>query len=94
MDESADAITKECSHQLLGHRGCIATTHLHHLAPECAKDSCKYCLMDVFQYDAYLFVHFRHIELQSICSPDHIIANDILIREWHHLLDCVVILFL
>ena len=62
MDESADAIAKDCSHQSLESRGCIAITHLHHLAPECAKDSCECCLMDVLWYNAYLFIYFRHIK--------------------------------
>ena len=62
MDELADTIMEDCSHQSLESRGCIAITHLHHLAPECAKDSCKHCLMNVFQYNAYLFICFRHIE--------------------------------
>ena len=63
MDESTDAISKDGGHQLLEHRGCIAITHLHYLASECAKYCSECCLMDVFQYDAYLFVHFGHIEL-------------------------------
>ena len=63
MDELADAIAEDCSHQSLESRGCIAITYLHHLAPECVKDSCKCCLMDVFWYDAYLFICFGHIEL-------------------------------
>ena len=63
MDESADAISKDCGHQSLEHRGCIAITHLHYLASEHAKYCGKCCLMDVFWYDVYLFVHFRHIEL-------------------------------
>ena len=62
MDELADTIMEDCSHQLLESRGCIAITHLHHLAPECSRDSCECCLMDMFQYNAYLFIHFRHIE--------------------------------
>ena len=63
MDEPTDAITKDSSHQLLEHRGCIAVTHLHYLAPKCAKYCSKCCLMDVFQYDAYLFIHLGHIKL-------------------------------
>ena len=63
MDKLADAITKDCSHQSLERRGCIPITHLHHLAPKCAKDCCKCYLIDIFWYDAYLFIHFRHIEL-------------------------------
>ena len=62
MDESTDAIPKDSGHQLLEHRGCIAVTHLHYLAPECAKYCGKRHLMDVFWYDVYLFVHFRHIK--------------------------------
>ena len=53
MDELADAITEDCSHQSLESRGCIAITHLHHLAHECAKDGCKGCLMDML----CVFVH-------------------------------------
>ena len=94
MDELADAIMKDGSHQSLESRGRIAITHLHHLAPECAKDGCKCCLMDVFWYNVYLFVCFGHIKLWSICCPGHIIANHILVREQSHVLDCVVVLFL
>ena len=82
MDELTDTVTKNGSHQLLESRGCVAITHLHHLAPECAKYCCEHCLMDVFQYDVYVFIHFRHIELWAICCPGHIITNDILVREW------------
>ena len=56
MNELADTIVKDGGHQSLESRGCIAITHLHHLAPECAKDSCKHCLMDVFWYNAYALV--------------------------------------
>ena len=63
MDKSTDAILKDCGHQSLKRRGCIAITHLHYLAPEHAKYCSECCLMDVFQYDAYLFICFRHIEL-------------------------------
>ena len=63
MDESTDAILEDCGHQSLECRGCIAITHLHYLASERAKYCSKRCLMDVFQYDVYLFVHFGHIEL-------------------------------
>ena len=34
MDESTDAISKDCDHQSLERRGCIAITHLHYLASE------------------------------------------------------------
>ena len=63
MDESTDAISKDSGHQSLKRRGCVAVTHLHHLAPECAKYCGKRRLMDVFWYNAYLFIHFGHIEL-------------------------------
>ena len=63
MDELTDAISKDRGHQSLKCRGCIAITHLHYLAPECAKYCGERHLMDVFQYDVYLFVRFRHIEL-------------------------------
>ena len=63
MDELTDAISKDCSHQSLEHRGCIAITHLHYLASEHAKYCGEHCLMDVFQYDVYLFVCFGRIEL-------------------------------
>ena len=63
MDESTDTVTKDGSHQLLKHRGCIAVTHLHYLAPECAKYCSKHHLMDVFWYNAYLFICFGHIKL-------------------------------
>ena len=62
MDESTDAILKDSGHQLLEHRGCIAVTYLHYLAPECAKYCGECRLMDMFQYDAYLFIRFGHIE--------------------------------
>ena len=62
MEESTDAILKDSGHQSLEHRGCVAVTHLHYLAPECAKYCGKHCLIDVFQYNAYLFVRFGHIE--------------------------------
>ena len=58
MDELADAISKDCGHQSLEHRGCIAITHLHYLTSECAKYCGKRRLMDMFQYDVYLFVCF------------------------------------
>ena len=63
MDELTDAILKDCSHQSLKRTGCIAITHLHYLASERAKYCGKCHLMDVLRYDAYLFVHFGHIEL-------------------------------
>ena len=63
MDESTDAILKDCGHQLLERRGCVAITHLHYLASEHAKYCGKRCLMDMFQYDVYLFVCFGHIKL-------------------------------
>ena len=63
MDESTDAISKDHGHQLLECRGCIAITHLHYLASERAKYCSEHCLMDMFWYDVYLFVHFRHIKL-------------------------------
>ena len=63
MDESTDAILKDGGHQSLEHRGCVAITHLHYLASEHAKYCGECHLMDVFQYDAYLFVHFGHIKL-------------------------------
>ena len=63
MDKSTDTVVKDGGHQLLEGRGCIAITHLHYLAPEHAKYCCKHCLMDVFWYNAYLFIRFRHIEL-------------------------------
>ena len=63
MDELTDAIPKDSSHQSLECRGCVAVTHLHYLAPKCAKYCGECRLMDVFRYDAYLFVHFGHIEL-------------------------------
>ena len=62
MDKSTDAISKDCSHQSLKHRECIAITHLHYLASECAKYCGEHRLMDVFWYNVYLFVRFRHIE--------------------------------
>ena len=58
MDEATDAISKDCSHQSLERRGCIAITHLHYLASERAKYCGKRCLMDVFRYNVYLFVRF------------------------------------
>ena len=61
MNESTDAILKDSGHQSLECRGCVAVTHLHYLASECAKYCGKCCLMDVFRYDAYLFICFRHI---------------------------------
>ena len=63
MDKSADAILKDCGHQLLERRGCVAITHLHYLASERAKYWGECCLMDMFWYDAYLFVRFGHIQL-------------------------------
>ena len=63
MDELADAISKDSSHQWLKRRRCITITHLHYLASERAKYCGKCCLMDVFQYDVYLFIRFGHIEL-------------------------------
>ena len=63
MDELTDAILKDRRHQSLKCRGCIAITHLHYLASEHAKYCDKCHLMDVFQYDAYLFVCFGHIKL-------------------------------
>ena len=63
MDELTDAILKDRSHQSLERRGCVAVTHLHYLAPKCAKLCGKCHLMDVFWYDAYLFICFGHIEL-------------------------------
>ena len=63
MEELTDAISKDRGHQLLKHRGCVAITHLHYLASERAKYCGERHLMDVFQYDAYLFIHFGHIEL-------------------------------
>ena len=63
MDESTDATLKDGGHQLLERRGCVAITHLHYLASERAKYCGKCRLMDVFWYDAYLFVCFGHIEL-------------------------------
>ena len=63
MGELTDAISKDCGHQLLKCRGCVAITHLHYLASECAKYCGKCHLMDVFQYDAYLFIHLGHIKL-------------------------------
>ena len=63
MDKSTDAISKDCSHQLLKCRECVAITHLHYLASECAKYCGECHLMDVVQYNAYLFVCFRQIEL-------------------------------
>ena len=62
MDELTDTILKDSSHLSLEHRGCVAVTHLHYLAPECAKYCGEHHLMDVFRYDVYLFVCFRHIE--------------------------------
>ena len=62
MDELADAISKDSSHQWLKRRRCITITHLHYLASERAKYCGEHCLMNVFWYDAYLFVCFRHIE--------------------------------
>ena len=59
MDESTDAILKDCGHQLLECRGCVAITHLHYLASEHAKYCGECHLMDVFQYNVYLFVHLR-----------------------------------
>ena len=63
MDESTDAISKDCGDQSLECGGCVAITHLHYLASERAKYCGERCLMDVFRYDAYLFIHFEHIEL-------------------------------
>ena len=82
MDEPTDAITKDGGHQSLECRGCVAVTHPHYVAPECAKYCSKCHLMDVFWYDAYLFIWFGHLELWAICCPGHIITNDILVREW------------
>ena len=61
MDKVTDAIVKYCCHQLLECRGHVTIAHLHHLAPECAKDCCKSCLVDMLWYDVYLFIHFGHI---------------------------------
>ena len=66
MDESTDAISKDCGHQLLKCRGCVAITHLHYLASEHAKYCGKHRLMDVFWYNAYLFV--RIFVRTHICS--------------------------
>ena len=63
MDESTDAILKDCGHQSLKCRECVAITHLHYLASECAKYCGERHLMDVFWYDADLFIRFGHIEL-------------------------------
>ena len=62
MDKSTDAILKDSGHQSLERRGCVTVTHLHYLAPECAKYCGKHRLMDVFRYDAYFFIRFGHIE--------------------------------
>ena len=62
MDKLTDAIPEDSSHQSLECRGCVAVTHLHYLAPERAKYCGEHRLMDVFWYDAYLFVCFRHIK--------------------------------
>ena len=93
MDESTDAILKDCGHQSLERRGCVTVTHLHYLASEHAKYCGECHLMDVLRHDAYLFVCFGHIELCAICHPGHIITNDILVREWSHVLDRVIVLF-
>ena len=50
-------------HQSLESRGCVTITHLHHLAPKGTKDCCESCLVDMLQYDVYLLICFRHIEL-------------------------------
>ena len=63
MDESTDAISKDGGHQLLERRGCVAITHLHYLASECAKHCSERCLMDMFWYNVYLFIRFGHIKL-------------------------------
>ena len=52
MYESTNAIAKDSGHQLLN----IVVTHLHYLAPECAKYCSKRHLMDMFQYNVYLFI--------------------------------------
>ena len=63
MDKPTDAIAKDSGHQSLEHRGCIAVTHLHYLAFECAKYCSECCLIDMFWYNAYLFICFGHIKL-------------------------------
>ena len=92
MDKLTDVIPKDSGHQLLECRGCVTVTHLYYLAPECAKYCGECHLMDMFQYNAYLFIRFGHIKFSVICHPGHIIANDILVREWGHVLDCVIVL--
>ena len=62
MDKLTDAILKDSGHQSLECRGCVAVTHLPYLAPECAKYCGKCCLMDVFWYNAYLFIRLGHFE--------------------------------
>ena len=55
MDELTDAISKDRHHQLLKHRGCVTITHLHYLASEHAKYCGECHLMEVFQYNVYLY---------------------------------------
>ena len=53
MDESTDAISKDCGHQSLECRGCVTITHLHYLASECAKYCGKCHLMDISSFEQY-----------------------------------------
>ena len=69
MDESTDAILKDCSHQSLEHRGCVTVTHLHYLASEHAKYCGECCLMDVFRVKPSRSPSNCQDSVQSLIDP-------------------------
>ena len=83
MDESADETMKDHCHQSLKCRGHITVTHLHHLAPECAKDCCKHCLMDILWYDAYLFICVMICSCQLIATRPLPAISLLFVRSYH-----------
>ena len=68
MDKLTDAILKDRCHQLLKRRGCVTITHLHYLASQRAKYCGECRLMDVFWYNAYLFICFSILSFERYAA--------------------------
>jgi len=63
MYKFSDEFSKNGCHQPLKHSGRITVSLLHCMAYKCAIHGGKHGFPNVISFNAYLFIHIRHIDL-------------------------------
>src|ERR1700722_2601507 len=93
MYKSSNIFLEDNSHQPLKCSSSITMSSLHSMAHECAINGGKSHLPHVGRFNAYLFIHVGHIDLQLIFALSNIISDLLFVGKGGHNLFHVLISF-